>query len=258
MNWNIDPVIIHLGPLGLRWYGLFFALSFIAGFIIMNRIYIKEGRNPVELENLVIYIFAGTVAGARLDHCLFYEPAYFLNHTLDILKIWEGGLASHGGAAGILLFLFLYSHKKGSPGFIWLLDRIAITAALGGAFIRTGNFFNSEIIGTPFNGLWAVVFERIDNIPRHPVQIYEAITYLSIFMILFYIYSAMHKKLKDGFISGLFLVLVFSSRFFLEFFKTRQAAYESGFAISVGQWLSLPFIFAGLLMIIWSLTRKTP
>lgn len=256
MQWDMNPVIFQSGPIALRWYGLFFASAFIAGFRIMQWIYEKEGRNPDELENLFIYMFIGTVAGARIGHCFFYEPLYFIQNPLDIIKIWEGGLASHGGAIGIILAIYLYSGKKGMPGIIWLLDRIVIPSALGGAFIRIGNFFNSEITGTPYDGLWAVVFERIDQIPRHPVQIYEALAYISVFIVLVSVYSMKNKSMKDGFVSGLFLVMIFLSRFILEFFKTDQAAYESGFIISVGQWLSLPFVIAGFFMILRSLKKK--
>lgn len=257
MHWNMDPVFLKIGPLAFRWYGLFFASAFISGFAIMQWIYEKDGRNQEELENLFIYMFVGTVLGARLGHCLFYEPQYYLRNPIDILKIWEGGLASHGGAMGIITALFFYSRKPKTPGLLWLLDRISIPTALGGAFIRIGNFFNSEILGTHSSGWWAVVFERVDNIPRHPVQIYESIAYLSIFTVLSSTYLSKRKNTRDGLVSGLFLVMVFSARFFLELFKTEQAAYEPGFQLNVGQLLSLPFVAAGAFIIIKSFKKES-
>lgn len=256
MQWNMDPVFLKIGPLSFRWYGLLFATAFISGFSIMKWIYDKEKKDPGELESLFTYIFVGTVAGARLGHCLFYDPVYYLSHPLNIFKIWEGGLASHGGAAGIILAIFLYSKKPETPGFFWILDRIAIPTALGGALIRIGNFFNSEILGIPFNGMWAIVFEKVDQIPRHPVQLYEAMAYLITFALLLSYYILKNKTPGEKFLSGLFLIMVFSSRFFLESFKTGQAAYESGFVISVGQWLSIPFVLTGIYMIAGCLKRK--
>lgn len=257
MIWNIDPEILRIGPLAFRWYGLFFATAFIAGFWIMQWIYGKEGRSTEELESLFTYMFVGTVIGARLGHCIFYEPMYYLRNPLDILKIWEGGLASHGGAIGIVLALFLYSKKAGMPDLLWILDRIVIPTALGGSYIRVGNFFNSEILGIQTKGWWAVIFERVDMVPRHPVQIYEALAYMAIFWILFFFYRIKKCSERRGFLSGLFLALAFSARFALEFFKTEQAAYDPGFAISVGQCLSVPFALAGLYMIVRSLKKKS-
>lgn len=256
MQWNMDPVFLKIGPLSFRWYGVLFATAFISGYSIMKWIYEKEKKNPDELESLFTYIFVGTLIGARLGHCLFYDPVNYLSHPMDIFKIWEGGLASHGGAAGIILAIFLYCRKPETPGFFWILDRIAIPTALGGAFIRIGNFFNSEILGIPFNGKWAIVFEKVDQIPRHPVQLYESMAYLITFIFLLSYYSLKNKAPYAKFLSGLFLIMVFSSRFFLEYFKTGQAAYESGFAISVGQWLSIPFVLTGIYMILSGLKRK--
>jgi len=257
MHWNMNPEILKLGPLVFRWYGLFFATAFIAGYWIMQWIYGKEERSAMELESLFTYMFVGTVIGARLGHCIFYEPLYYLRHPIDILKIWEGGLASHGGAMGIIIALFLYSKKAGMPDLLWILDRVVIPTALGGSYIRIGNFFNSEILGTQTKGWWAVIFERVDMVPRHPVQIYEALAYMAIFWILFFFYRIKKYSERKGLLSGIFLVLVFSVRFVLEFFKTGQAAYESGFAISVGQWLSIPFALVGLFMIIRTLKVKS-
>ncbi len=250
-HWNASPQLIELGPVSIHWYGLLFALAFIIGLQIMRWIYLREQRNTAELDSLFLYVLAGTIIGARLGHVLFYDPAYYLSHPLEILMIWKGGLASHGGTLGIIIAVYLYSRKPGHPTSLWILDRFCMTAALGGALIRIGNFFNSEIIGLPVNG--GVVFERFDSLPRHPVQLYESFTYLLIFIVMLIIYRSMTTTLKDGRLFGLFLIMLFSSRFFLEFFKIRQAQYAQTMELSVGQWLSIPLILFGL----WLMLRKS-
>jgi phosphatidylglycerol:prolipoprotein diacylglycerol transferase len=149
MHWNADPILLHIGTFAIRWYGLLFAAAFLAGIQIMKMIYQREGHNTERLDDLLIYMMIGTVIGARLAHVLFYEPDYYFSHPLAILKIWEGGLASHGGAVGILLAVYLYTRKYKDVGFMWLMDRLSLPIALGASFIRIGNFFNSEIVGIP-------------------------------------------------------------------------------------------------------------
>ncbi len=249
IHWNISPEIFSLGPLRIRWYGLLFALSFIIGFQIMNKIFKSEGKKEDDLNDLLWYMIIGTVVGARLGHVLFYNPDFYLSHPLEILMIWHGGLASHGAAVGILISMYLYSKRKPDQSFFWVMDRVVITVALAGFFIRTGNLFNSEIIGKATDMPWSFVFERVDNIPRHPAQIYEAIGYLLIFLLLFTFYRKHGAKLKDGFIFGQFLVLVFSFRFFVEFFKEYQESWERGMALDMGQILSVPLILAGLIIL---------
>lgn len=197
-----------------------------------------------------MYLVIGTVVGARLGHVFFYDPGYYLSNPLEIIKVWKGGLASHGGGLGVLLATYLYSRKHPTQPYLWLIDRLAIPTALAGAFIRIGNFFNSEILGTPSNVPWAIVFERIDNIPRHPVQLYESITYAVIFFILMTVYKQRADNLRPGLLMGLLLVLVFSARFMLEFVKVHQAAYASEF-LSVGQWLSIPAVLVGVVLLVW-------
>jgi len=249
LHWNIDPILIHIGPLAIRWYGLFFAAAFLVGFQIMTWIYQREGADPASLDRLLLHMPIGAVLGARLGHVLLYDPQYYFAHPLEILKIWEGGLASHGGAVGVLLALYLVTRRPGSATYLWLLDRVAIPTALGGAFIRLGNFFNSEIVGTPTAGWWGVVFDRVDALPRHPVQLYEAVAYGLIFLVLLGVYMRRGKGIPNGWLLGLFLVLVFGARFLLEFVKTPQAAYEAEFVLTVGQLLSLPCIVAGFYLL---------
>ncbi len=250
--WNADPILIQLGPLAIHWYGVLFAGGFVIGYQLMQRIYKQENKPTEQLDQLLTYIFVGTVIGARLAHTLIYEPEYYLAHPLDILKIWEGGLASHGGGLGVFLAIWWFVRQHKETTFLWVADRIAIPTALTGCFIRLGNFMNSEILGNPTNGSWGVVFERIDMLPRHPVQLYESICYLLIFVAMMGLYKT-QKRHQSGFLLGFFLTTVFIARFGLEFFKTPQAAYEAGDLITVGQWLSVPFVIAGLFLMF----RKT-
>jgi len=262
ITWNVDPEIFSLGQLSIRWYGLLFASAFLSGYIVFSRFLITERLNSEMLDQLLIYVAVGTVLGARLGHCFFYEPDYFLKNPLEILKIWKGGLASHGAAIGILLSLWLYIRKY-KLSFLWLIDRIVIVVALGGAFIRLGNLFNSEIYGLPTDLPFGFEFVRdrlfdsntgelLPTVARHPTQLYEAISYLIIFSILLTFYRKKHLVVRDGYIFGVFMILLFSARFLIEFVKNDQVAFESGMQINMGQVLSLPFILAGVLMILWT------
>jgi phosphatidylglycerol:prolipoprotein diacylglycerol transferase len=257
ITWNVNPDLLKLGPLTIRWYGLLFALGFIVGYEIFVRIYKREGKNLNDLNDLLWYMILGTVIGARLGHCLFYDPGYYLSNPLEILMIWHGGLASHGAAIGILTALWLYSRKKPDQPFLWLMDRMVIVVALGGSFIRIGNLFNSEIIGKPTNADWGFIFTRVDNIPRYPSQIFEAAGYFLIFVITLYIYIKYFGKIKDGFIFGVFLILAFTFRFFIEFIKEDQSAFERGMILDMGQILSIPFIIAGV-WLIWRTLKSPP
>ncbi|VAW84067.1 Prolipoprotein diacylglyceryl transferase [hydrothermal vent metagenome] len=249
MTWNMDPVLISLGGLKIHWYGLMFMGGFLIGYQIMVMIYKKEQQDPEKLDRLLWHLLLGTIIGARLGHVLFYDPGYYFSNPLEILAIWKGGLASHGGAIGVLLALYLYQ-RKSSETYLWLLDRIAIPAALAACFIRIGNLFNSEIIGQPTTVPWAIIFERIDSLPRHPTQLYESLSYAITFIVLVMLY----KKLRSngGVIIGAFLVCVFSSRFVIEFYKTKQATYATDLWLNTGQMLSIPFVIAGLVLIFMS------
>jgi phosphatidylglycerol:prolipoprotein diacylglycerol transferase len=246
--WSVKPEIVKIGSFGLRWYGLFFASAFYIGFMIMTKIFKNEKVDLKELDSLVIYMVAGTVLGARLGHCFFYDFSYYISHPLDIVKIWEGGLASHGAAVGILIAMYLYTKKISTKPFLWVADRIVITVALAACFIRLGNLMNSEIIGKPSNLPWAFVFTRVDDLPRHPAQLYESIIYVFIFVLLYLIYNRERSNLKHGKLFGLFLILVFSTRFLVEFVKENQSDFESQMAINMGQLLSIPLIVWGIYM----------
>jgi len=252
IEWSISPEIFHLGPISVRWYGFLFAMAFVAGYFIMTWVFKKEKRPQPDLEQLSFYMIFGTVIGARLGHCLFYNPTYYLSNPIEILKVWEGGLASHGAAIGILVAVYLFSKKKRNYSFLWIIDRIVIVVALAGTFIRLGNLFNSEIIGKPADVAWAFIFTSVDDLPRHPTQLYESIAYLIIFIILIFIYYKGFEKNRSGLLFGLFLVLVFTFRFFVEFLKENQSAFEKGMVLDMGQLLSIPFIIAGIIFIIKS------
>lgn len=222
----------------------------------MKWVYKKEGRDEDELESMFLYIVVGIVVGARLGHCLFYDPAYYLANPMKIIAVWEGGLASHGGGAGVILALWLYVRKY-KLNFLWLLDRVAIPTALFGFFVRMGNLMNSEILGKPTELPWAIIFSRVDMLPRHPAQLYEAVLYLIIFLLLTYLYKTKESLVKkQGFLFGLFLVLIFSVRFLVEFVKEKQAAYTHEIALTTGQELSIPFLVLGVLLIVWSLKKR--
>jgi phosphatidylglycerol:prolipoprotein diacylglycerol transferase len=254
--WNVDPEIFRIGNFAIRWYGLLFASGFVFGYIIMKKIFANEGFSDATLDRLTVYMAIGTIVGARLGHCFFYEPSYYLAHPLEILKVWHGGLASHGAAIGILLALWLFARKEKKP-FIWAIDRVVIVVALAGALIRLGNLMNSEIYGVETTLPWGFVFLRNhETVPKHPTQIYEALAYLTTFGVLMRIYWKNKGKQKPGLLFGVFLVMVFGFRFFVEYVKEDQVAFEAGMKLNMGQLLSIPFILAGIAILIWSFTRK--
>ncbi len=244
--WDVNPEIFRIGSFAVRWYGLLFASSFFFGYIIMNKIFINENLKEDVLERLTIYMAIGTIAGARIGHCLFYEPEYYLKNPAEILMIWHGGLASHGAAIGILTALWIFA-KKEKKDYSWILDRIVITVALSGFLIRMGNLMNSEIYGIETTVPWGFVFLRNHEVaPKHPTQIYEALAYLAIFFLLYKLYWTKKGEHLQGLLISLFLILVFASRFFIEFLKEDQVAFESTMKINMGQWLSIPFVIVGI------------
>jgi len=249
--WNIDPTLLHLGPLQLRWYGLLFVGSFFLGLMILQWIFKKEDKNPEVLDNFLIYILIGTVIGARLMHCFAYEPEFYIAHPIEIFKVWKGGLASHGGLLGVLIAMYIFSKKYQLPYF-WLASRVAIPGALTAAFVRFGNFFNSEILGLPTEKPWGIIFSRIDMIPRHPVQLYEASAYLTLVLILLFLYKNISSSFFTKLAPGIFFTFMFTLRFLLEYTKTRQADYSTSLPFTTGQMLSIPFILIGLIWMLWA------
>ncbi|WP_238784572.1 prolipoprotein diacylglyceryl transferase [Blattabacterium cuenoti] len=257
-------------------YSLMFIISFLLGWYIMKFIYKNENINKKYLDPLLIYTFLGTIIGARLGQVLFYDFSYFSDHWIEaLLPIRENnrhsllglikgyefigyrGLSSHGATIGIILSSFFYSKKILKKSFIWICDRLCITAAISAFFIRIGNFFNSEIVGKPCNTKlpWAVKFVQMDTeygeiVPRHPAQIYESISYLFIFLFLWHLYKNKRKKIYDGFLSGIFFTFLWSARFLLEFLKEPQGEEIFDFLyLNTGQWLSIPCIIFGLFLL---------
>jgi prolipoprotein diacylglyceryl transferase len=261
IKWDVSEYIFDLGFFSLRWYGLMFVLAFGLGMTIYKKMIEKE-RKPLTLwDNILIPVCIGTFLGARLGHCLFYQPEYFLPHFWEIfIPLKNGklsgfeGLASHGAAIGILLGLYYYSRKNKVP-YLWVLDRIVITIALAGFFIRIGNLINSEIYGHETNLPWGFVFTKYETVPKHPTQIYEALSYLLIFIFLYSLYLKKRPPFRDGVIFSLFLILLFGVRFCIEFLKEVQVGFEKNLPLDMGQWLSIPLIAAGFALLI-SLYRK--
>jgi prolipoprotein diacylglyceryl transferase len=247
--WNADPEIFSLGPFQPRWYGFFFALGFFLGYKIMAQFYRREGRNLADLSDLLLYLILGTIIGARLGHVLLYQPEYYLAHPWEILMIWQGGLASHGGFAGVLIALYLYIRKHREMTFIELADRLTIPCLFAASLIRIGNFFNSEILGIPSNLPWAIVFTRVDNVPRHPAMLYEAAAYLLVFCALYLAYWKTTIIKFPGRVFGTALTTCFLARFIIEFVKENQVPFEKRMPLNMGQLLSIPFIVAGVCLI---------
>lgn len=266
IHWNTDPEIINILGLSLRYYGVLFAGGIVLCIYILKWIFKRENISLDKLDTLTLYGVIGIFVGARLGHCLFYDPSYYFDHPLEMLLPiqQEGngeykftgyqGLASHGGAAGLIIALILYSRKTLEP-IINTIDLMGIVAPLGSCFIRLGNLMNSEIIGFPTNVPWAFIFEREDNLPRHPAQLYEAIAYLIIFAIIFYLYKTNRNKLRNGFFFGISISLIFIARFFIEFVKMRQVPFEEQMQFDMGQLLSIPFILFGVGFVIYGLIK---
>ncbi len=268
IHWNASPELFSLGPISVRWYGLMFALGFLFGFYILTRMFIYEGSKPEWVETLFVYVIIATIVGARLGHVIFYGWEYYSNHLIEIfLPIAKGdngykfvgfqGLASHGGAFGIIVAVWLYSKKITRRPVLWTLDRLVVPIALVGAMIRTGNLFNSEIYGVATNLPWGFIFDRNhETVPKHPTMIYETLCYLISFGLLMYFYYK-KKDLKDrtGFLTGIFFIGIFLTRFLIEFIKENQEAFEAGMALNMGQILSIPFVLAGIWLIYHALTH---
>lgn len=255
--WSVDPVAFSIFGLEIRWYGIFWALAFILGIYFFTNFARREKLPEKLVDSLFWYATILGILGARLGHCLFYEPSVYLADPLRILNIREGGMASHGAAIGFLLGLILFAWRNKMP-FWWAADRIMIPVAIGGAGVRLGNLMNSEIYGSVTDLPWGFIFVRNgETLPMHPTQIYEALAYIAVFVvliILYYRYDAGRKH--PALMFGVGLVGIFLSRFFLEFIKNVQVAFEEGMALNMGQLLSIPFVIAGIALIVIGLKSK--
>ncbi len=267
INWKVDPEIFHIGFLHVRYYGLCFAIAFMLGYHLLERMFKSENIQLEWLEKLFMYVVIGTVVGARLGHVFFYGWDYYSQNLGDIIKIWEGGLASHGGAIGILIALYFYSKNVSHKSMIWTLDRLVVVVALAAVFIRLGNLMNHEIYGHATTVPWAFRFitnihawqngaEAMFSAPSHPTQLYEASCYLITFIVLFFTYWKTNAKEKQGLLFGIFLIGIFLSRFFIEFVKNDQESFEQGMTLNMGQILSIPFVLAGIYFIYNAVKKK--
>lgn len=254
--WNVNPEIFRVGSFAVRWYGLLFASAFLFSYLIMQRVFKNENLGEAVLDKLTVYMALGVIVGARLGHCLFYQPGYYFSHPLEIIAVWQGGLASHGAAIGILVALALFARKE-KKDYTWILDRIAIVAALSGCLIRIGNLMNSEIYGVETNLPWGFVFIREgEHAPKHPTQIYEALAYLLIFFILFRLYWRQKGRHVQGTLVSMACILIFTTRFLIEFLKEPQVDFERTMSLNMGQLLSIPFILIGITFLVVSLRNN--
>lgn len=261
--WDFDPVLFRIGSFDIRYYGLMWAIAILVAAKFFDNFVKREGLKPEISESIFLYGTIGTILGARLGHCLFYAPGYYLAQPWTILtEFRDGGMASHGAAIGILVGLWLFSRKNRLP-YIWSLDRIMIGVAIGGAAVRLGNLFNSEIFGVATDLPWGFEFVRSAKWVRefapaavHPTQLYEALCYLVTFVILVWMYYGRDLgRRRPGMLFGVGLVGIFVTRFFIEFIKTEQEAFEKGMTLDMGQWLSIPFILLAGYMIYRVATR---
>ena len=271
ITWDVNPEIFRIGALAVRWYGLFWAIGIYATLLITTKIFKHEKLPEAWVDKLFIYTVLGAILGARMGHCFFYEwklvadpitflgitfnyENHYLSHPWELLFIWRGGLASHGGAIGILIAMILFNKNVSKKGINWIFDRLLIGVCLCGASIRFGNLMNSEIYGSATSLPWGFLFVRTgETQPMHPTQIYEMLYCLVTFAIMWFMYWKKEAYKKNGLLFGIFLIGVFGSRFMLEFIKNNQEAFESGLPLNMGQWLSIPFIVWG----IWLLLRSS-
>jgi phosphatidylglycerol:prolipoprotein diacylglycerol transferase len=255
--WNVDSDIFVIPYLNhpVKWYGLSWAVGFLLSQQIMYYIFRQEGKSVKDVDTLTVYIIFSAFLGARLGHFIFYDPSMFVTDPLQVLLPPYAGLASHGGAMGILLALYFFA-KKINVKYLWIVDRLVIVSALTGSLIRLGNLMNSEMIGLPTTMPWGFIFLQIDNIPRHPAQLYEAIYCLLLFLFLFFVWYRKRNVINDGFFTGWFLIILFTLRFIDEFFKINQESFENDLILNMGQILSIPFVIGGIIILLLSRRNK--
>ena len=265
VHWHVDPAIFRIGGFELRWYSLLFVAGFVLGWFIFQGFFRREKISEKLLDPLLYTLLICTIVGARLGHCLFYQPDYYLGSWTGFWEIfmpWKGGLASHGGTIAIILGMWWFASKYGRKegiDFLWMLDHLAITVCFAAFFIRMGNLFNSEIYGGPTDLPWGFVFERNGEIfPKHPTQLYEGLTYLLLGFVLYGLYKWKAEKMHRGSIVGLFLIVCFGSRFLIEFIKNPQVEFEEGMLLNMGQLLSIPFVLLGIGFVVYALVKKQP
>ncbi|MDD3788018.1 MAG: prolipoprotein diacylglyceryl transferase [Petrimonas sp.] len=272
VTWDVDPTLFTLFGREIRWYGLLWVIGLIVAVYVVQKIYKHEDLPEKWFDSLFVYMMVGIIAGARLGHCLFYEPGYYLSHPVEILKIWEGGLASHGGVIGIIIAVWLYSRKITKQSMLWTFDRVMVPTGFTAAMIRLGNLMNHEIYGGPTDQPWGFRFitnlhqwmqgaEPVYSQPSHPTQIYEAAFYLLVYAVTMWLYWKTNAKDRQGLILGVGILLIFLFRFFVEFIKNVQVDSEHSLiastGLNIGQWLSVPFIIWGI-WLIWRAMKREP
>jgi phosphatidylglycerol---prolipoprotein diacylglyceryl transferase len=260
VHWNVKPEIFMITEnFGIRWYSLLYGAAFFVGYNILFWEFKKENKDTEGADHLLMYMFFAILIGARLGHCFFYDWEYYSQHLMEIPQVWKGGLASHGAAIAIPIALYLYKRKHPEQTFLWIIDRVAIPTAIGGSFIRYGNFFNSEIVGKYTDGSWGVVFERLgETMPRVPIMLFEAFLYDIIFIVIITIYIRSKYKPREGSLMSIFLIMMFAGRFFLEYWKVDDNQLTMlGITLTHGQWLSIPFVMIAF-FILWLSYRNKP
>lgn len=260
VTWNADPVLFSLGPFSVRWYGLAFAIGFFVGYKIVEAMFKHEGAPERWLGILLAYVVAGTIVGARLGHVFFYQWDYYSQHPGEIFKIWEGGLASHGGTIAIIIAVFIFSWIVAKKPASWTFDKLVIPIALVGGLIRLGNLMNSEIYGGETDLPWGFIFVREgEMVPKHPTQIYEALCYFALFAILMWMYWKKNAEERPWLITGVFFIGIFLPRFLIEYIKNVQVQKEvnmiAEYGVNMGQVLSIPFIILGIVLVVVALVR---
>jgi phosphatidylglycerol---prolipoprotein diacylglyceryl transferase len=257
IHWNFNPDIFQVFGHPVRWYGLMFAVGFVIGYKMVEKQFKHENENQKWLDIILMYIVVGTIVGARLGHVFFYAWDYYSQHPLEIIMVWQGGLASHGGTIGVFIALLIFSKVYTKRSVFWIIDRVVIPTALVAMMIRMGNLFNSEIYGVQTSLPWGFIFEGAhETVPKHPTQLYEALAYLITFFVVNRMYWKTEAKSKTGLISGVFFMMIFSARFLIEFVKEVQEPFESSMTLNMGQWLSIPFILGGAVLVILALRKK--
>ena len=273
--WDPDPILAHLGPMTIRYYSTCWMIGLLLGYLLMSKLYKQQGLSDEKFSPLFLYIFLGVLIGGRLGHCIFYQPEYFLtqwDHFIEMLipvhhmpdGSWKftgyEGLASHGGVFGMFVGIWLYCRNMKVSGWV-VLDNMGICSGITATFIRLGNLMNSEIYGVHTDLPWGFIFVRDplgDGLPHHPTQLYEALSYCILGLVLLWLYRTRLDRLRTGTIFGIFLIVLFGMRFLIEFIKEDQVAFEQGMTLNMGQWLSVPFIVAGILLLVWSFTKAGP
>ena len=268
ITWTVNPAIFTIGDREIRWYALAFLIGFFVGYKIVERMWKQENLNFAWLDPLLYFTLGGTVIGARLGHCFFYAPQYYLANPMEILKVWEGGLASHGGVLGIIIAIYFFSKYYSHKNMLWTFDKLVVPTGLVAALIRLGNLMNHEIYGHATDLPWGFRFmvnlpqwrqgaAPMFSAPSHPTQIYEALCYLLTFVLCMWLYFKKDAWKKEGLIFGIFMICIFASRFFIEYLKLPQEKFEEGMMFDMGQWLSIPFVLLGVICI-WYAMKKKP